>query len=165
MSKRKFQLWVLSICSVIDMSLFHSLKYIYIFIYAYINLHVCKSPKFDFAAEVLWSFSLIFCLLLAGLPLLIQILARYDATDHTREYWLTVGHPGQTWRPVSTLGGIGILFCSDTLAPQQGKGHTWKDSECLSGWGINSYPDCHIQRPHCLSLHFQKPSLETSIGN
>lgn len=60
-------------------------------------------------------------------------------------------HHGPPQCPVSTLGGISVLFCWDALAPHQGKGHTWKDSECLSGWRINSHPDCHIQRLQCLS--------------
>lgn len=69
-----------------------------------------------------------------------------------------VGCPGPTWRPVSTPGGICVfLFCGAALAPQQGKGHTWKDPECLSDRGINSHPDCHIQRPHCLSPRLPKP--------
>lgn len=94
---------------------------------------------------------------------LIFCLCRFLAYLHWSRFLLAVmplitrpvidrhGHRWATRCPVSTLGGISVLFCWDALAPQQGKGHTWKDSECLSGWRINSHPDCHIQRLHCLS--------------
>lgn len=135
-----------SICSVISRN---------VIIISQQETHYEKSPIKK--KKVLWfcfhhssGFSLIFC-----------FWSSLRTSIDPDSYWLRChwshmlllidsGHTGPTWRPVSTSGVSALLFRGDALAPQQGKGHTWKDRECLSDWGINSRSDCHVQRPHCL---------------
>lgn len=120
--------------------------------------NVLKSPikiasrEFVFsttAQNKFWFGSYLLSLQLPYSPLLIQILARCDATDHTRHYWsplVAVGRRGVLLAPSE----VSAFFRSALQRLAKAKATHERIQECLSHWGINSHPDCRTQRLHCL---------------
>lgn len=125
---RKFQLWLLEylFCNLQKSRCIISLWEI-----NYKKSHINLSLMILFPPQLRKGlncdlFSYLLPLQLPCLPLLIQILARCDATDHTRYYWSTLVTLGRHGILLAPSGVSAFLFYA--LAPQQGKGHTWKDS-------------------------------------
>lgn len=150
---RKFQRWLLEYLFC-DLQKWRCIRSLWEKIWWKVSFKPSLRILFPRKLRISWSWGCFLLSAVSAAPLLIQILARCDATDHTRHYWsksVTLGRRGVLLAP---SGVSAFLFYA--LAPRQGKGHTWKDPACLSHWGINSHPDCQIQRLHCLFPCLQK---------
>lgn len=153
----------------------HSVKQEYLFEYHCVSWLKYKSinkmresikSNWPLAEDSHWSsvvFSLIFWLMLTSIdPDSCLVWCHWSQTL----LLIDSGHPVQTRRPVSTL----LLVCSHFILwvtlwhLNEAKATHERISECLIDWGINSYPDCHIQRAHCVSYSFPWKKL-SSISN